>query len=166
MKYAIRWNENEGAYTCGQCGEWLNRSAGPEIFSYETDDPICRECGRKWAPELEAMLDAYQHRTERGPDSEVLGEAVAGDRNRQTRRVRRFVAYRVEHPAKGLMVRIEDHEEASDGSLLYVAVSEATRNDEAVNALQAVLFAVSGLGSEGLNQALAGPLGRWPGETA
>lgn len=164
MKYAIRWNDANGVYACGQCGGCIVHSAGPELCNPDPGVPICRECGRESAPELVALLDAHRSGTERSPGGP---EDNAGThRDQQTRRVRRFLVHRMEYPAQGLMVRIEDLEETSDGSLLSVAVPEATPPDRAIDGLKAVLFAVSGHGGQGLNRALSGPLGNEPSETS
>lgn len=166
MNYVIRWNKNEGAYTCGHCGERMACVAGPELFSSETDDPICRECGQQLAPELVAMVDAHRSGTERGSDSVRPEEEPEGNQVRQTRPVRRFAVYRNEYPVKGLIVRIEDRDVASDGSILSVELSKAAQSDDAIQGLEAVLFAVSGRGSERFNRELRQQLGSWPSETA
>jgi len=42
---------------CGVCGEALLQAAGPGLFTAETNQPVCRSCGRAEAPHLVALLD-------------------------------------------------------------------------------------------------------------
>jgi hypothetical protein len=40
---------------CVQCGERM--VAGPGAHLFQQDDPICRDCGKKHAPHLVALID-------------------------------------------------------------------------------------------------------------
>jgi hypothetical protein len=42
---------------CAWCGEATGGAAGPALFDAVSGDHVCRECGRKHAPSLVALLD-------------------------------------------------------------------------------------------------------------
>jgi hypothetical protein len=42
---------------CALCGRTLPCAAGPRLVCVESSAPVCRDCGRKHAPSLVALLD-------------------------------------------------------------------------------------------------------------
>ncbi len=45
---------------CCLCEAGLLTGAGPHLVLAETDEPVCRECGKKEAPHLVALVDLAQ----------------------------------------------------------------------------------------------------------
>jgi hypothetical protein len=45
------------ATTCALCGKVTKASTGPRLFLDDTGEVVCRDCGRRHAPDLTALLD-------------------------------------------------------------------------------------------------------------
>ena len=58
MNIAIRLNNCAAIYPCALCGERTDPRIGPELFLASSWAIVCRECGRKHAPELADLLEA------------------------------------------------------------------------------------------------------------
>ncbi len=46
-----------GPATCTLCGKPAKSTTGPRLFVGDSDDAVCRECGKRYAPALVALLD-------------------------------------------------------------------------------------------------------------
>ena len=54
---AIKLNEDSATYECAVCGDTRASVEGPELFLADSWDLVCDECGRKYAPQLMALMD-------------------------------------------------------------------------------------------------------------
>ena len=54
---AIKLNEDASTYECAVCGDTRASVDGPELFIADSWDLVCDECGRKYAPQLMALMD-------------------------------------------------------------------------------------------------------------
>jgi hypothetical protein len=43
--------------SCGLCGKCTFLAAGPQLFTADSQDVVCRDCGKKHAPSLVSLLD-------------------------------------------------------------------------------------------------------------
>ena len=57
VQLAIKLNDESYEYECALCGDERTSANGPELFLAESWDLVCDECGRKYAPQLMALLD-------------------------------------------------------------------------------------------------------------
>jgi hypothetical protein len=62
--YTIRLVENKEETCCPKCGKRNPGRGGLGVFTEEHDQPVCRSCGKKWAPAMIALLD-LAHAAER-----------------------------------------------------------------------------------------------------
>ena len=46
--------------SCALCNKRLAAGSGPRLVLAESQEPVCRECGRRHAPPLAALLDLAQ----------------------------------------------------------------------------------------------------------
>ena len=60
---AIKYNTEHAACHCILCNGITYPVLGPELFLAESYDPVCRACGAQYAPELFAMLQAWERAT-------------------------------------------------------------------------------------------------------
>jgi hypothetical protein len=54
--FAIRNRMLTDHLPCGFCGSQTMFAAGPELYLMDSSEPVCRDCGRKAAPQLAALL--------------------------------------------------------------------------------------------------------------
>jgi hypothetical protein len=52
----IQLHHETGTPWCVLCGEEMT-GTGPQLAQAVTEEPVCRDCGKKHAPELVALLD-------------------------------------------------------------------------------------------------------------
>lgn len=57
VQLAIKLNDEAYQYECALCGDERTCIVGPELFLADSWDVVCDECGRKYAPQLMALLD-------------------------------------------------------------------------------------------------------------
>lgn len=50
-------SDSELGGSCALCGKWVAPAAGPRLVEASTREPVCRDCGRRNAPPLAALLD-------------------------------------------------------------------------------------------------------------
>jgi hypothetical protein len=62
--YTIRLVDDAGESSCPKCGERNPGRGGLGLFAEDYDQPVCRNCGKKWAPTMIALLD-LAHTAER-----------------------------------------------------------------------------------------------------
>jgi hypothetical protein len=62
--YTIRLVEESQESCCPKCGTPNCGRAGFGLFAAEHAQPMCRSCGKKWAPTMVALLD-LAHTAER-----------------------------------------------------------------------------------------------------
>jgi ribosomal protein L40E len=62
--YTIRLVENQEETCCPRCGARHPGRSGLKLFAVDHDQPVCRTCGKKEAPEMIALLD-LAHAAER-----------------------------------------------------------------------------------------------------
>jgi|ERR1035438_9262637 hypothetical protein len=55
--YTIRLVEQAQDTSCPKCGECYRGRGGLGLFAKDHDQPVCRSCGKKWAPTMVALLD-------------------------------------------------------------------------------------------------------------
>jgi hypothetical protein len=55
--YTIRLVENAEETLCPKCGGSSHGRNGLGLFAEDHDQPVCRNCGKKWAPTMVALLD-------------------------------------------------------------------------------------------------------------
>ena len=60
---AITYTTEHAATRCVLCNGVTYPVLGPELFLAESYDPVCRTCGAQYAPELVAMLQAWERAT-------------------------------------------------------------------------------------------------------
>jgi hypothetical protein len=53
---AIKDNFLGGDHFCGLCGASFKTCFGPDLFLEGTMQPVCRSCGREYAPHLVELL--------------------------------------------------------------------------------------------------------------
>ena len=53
----LRCCPTETSGPCGVCGEACEAPPGNQLFVAATDEPVCTACGRKYAPELAALVN-------------------------------------------------------------------------------------------------------------
>lgn len=57
---AIQCSDQAGNEPCGLCGQALLAHSGPGLCLRENGQLVCRDCGRREAPHLLALLDLAQ----------------------------------------------------------------------------------------------------------
>lgn len=62
--FTIRLVEEAQESCCPKCGAHYRGGAGLTLFIEDHDQPMCRTCGKKWAPTMVALLD-LAHTAER-----------------------------------------------------------------------------------------------------
>jgi hypothetical protein len=62
--YTIRVVEETHNTCCPKCGKPCVGRSGLGLFAEDHDVPVCRSCGKKWAPTMIALLD-LAHTAER-----------------------------------------------------------------------------------------------------
>jgi hypothetical protein len=55
--FSVRFVETTGATACPECGEPQPDFRGPRLFTAGQDQPLCRGCGKRLAPDLGALLE-------------------------------------------------------------------------------------------------------------
>jgi hypothetical protein len=60
QKLAIKPNNTATNDPCAICGKRTDPDIGPELFMADSWALVCWDCGRKLAPELVAMLEAWR----------------------------------------------------------------------------------------------------------
>ena len=58
--YTIRMVENSVETCCPKCGAHDRGRNGLGLFAQDHAHPVCRNCGKKWAPTMIALLDLAQ----------------------------------------------------------------------------------------------------------
>jgi hypothetical protein len=54
----IKLERPAGGESCGLCGKRLHTAAGPQLYLGEgSEEPVCRDCGKRHAPPLAALLE-------------------------------------------------------------------------------------------------------------
>jgi len=53
----IRLDSDLTDATCSECGSPLAATQGPRLVAETSSAPVCRDCGRREAPSLVALLD-------------------------------------------------------------------------------------------------------------
>ena len=56
-RYAIRLLEDDQTSCCPMCGQTHPEGKGLRLFVEEQQQPLCRDCGKKLAPTMVALLD-------------------------------------------------------------------------------------------------------------
>lgn len=60
-RFAIKFaGSGAVACGCGMCGQVLPSRSGPRVVQADTDEPLCRPCARRHAPQLASLLDLVQ----------------------------------------------------------------------------------------------------------
>jgi hypothetical protein len=54
---ALKYSESSGHAACTLCGDQAELAAGPCLCEAESAQPVCRECGKRSAPHLLALVD-------------------------------------------------------------------------------------------------------------
>jgi hypothetical protein len=62
--YTIRLVDEVHDTCCPKCGAPNRGRTGFGLFTKDHDQPVCRNCGKKWAPTMVALLD-LAHAAER-----------------------------------------------------------------------------------------------------
>jgi hypothetical protein len=47
---------------CAVCSKNIKLERGPELFTADTNEPVCYDCARKYAPEVADCLWEYRQR--------------------------------------------------------------------------------------------------------
>jgi hypothetical protein len=55
--FSVRFVEASGASCCPLCGEQQLDARGPRLFQAEHEQPLCRSCSKRLAPNLGALLE-------------------------------------------------------------------------------------------------------------
>jgi hypothetical protein len=55
--FTIRLVDAAEETCCPKCGATNHGKAGFGLFPHDEDQPVCRSCGKKWAPTMVALLD-------------------------------------------------------------------------------------------------------------
>jgi len=55
--FSVRIAEPAGAHPCPICGDPQDDVRGPRLFHAGHEQPLCRGCGKRLAPELGALLE-------------------------------------------------------------------------------------------------------------
>ena len=58
--YTIRMIDNLAETCCPKCGVHDRARNGLGLFAQDHAQPVCRNCGKKWAPTMIALLDLAQ----------------------------------------------------------------------------------------------------------
>jgi hypothetical protein len=58
--FAITFNAQEAQDACAVCGKFLTVAAGARLVHADNWAPVCRECGKQYAPPLAALLELTQ----------------------------------------------------------------------------------------------------------
>ena len=53
----VQFECDGGSSPCGVCGRRTPVARGPQLGVAETLEPVCRDCGRKHAPDLAALVE-------------------------------------------------------------------------------------------------------------
>ena len=59
-KLTIKLGDGAKTECCGLCNEPLSMSQGFHLSLPQTEVPVCRNCGKRHAPEMVALLDLAQ----------------------------------------------------------------------------------------------------------
>jgi hypothetical protein len=57
QRFAIQYANEPCESCCPACGARNLSKKGPRLFPVDGDEPICRDCGKRLAPNLIALLD-------------------------------------------------------------------------------------------------------------
>ena len=57
---AVKVNNTASSGTCAICGERTDPQSGPELFLADAWELVCQDCGRRYAPALVYMLEAFR----------------------------------------------------------------------------------------------------------
>lgn len=60
MNLTIALNDGCSGESCAVCDKGLAPAAGPRLVHADTQEPICRDCGRRHAAPLAALLELAQ----------------------------------------------------------------------------------------------------------
>ena len=64
QRFTIQFANDATDSHCPACGTLDRAKKGPRLFPVDRDEPICRDCGQRLAPNLVALLD-LAHAAER-----------------------------------------------------------------------------------------------------
>ena len=56
-RFTIRYIDEPSNECCPLCSEPTLSRRGPRLFLSDVDEPVCRDCGKRQAPNLAALLD-------------------------------------------------------------------------------------------------------------
>src|ERR1700692_2311105 len=57
QRFTIQYTNEPCESCCPACGALNVSKKGPRLFPMDSDEPICRDCGKRLAPNLVALLD-------------------------------------------------------------------------------------------------------------
>src|SRR5438105_2988608 len=57
QRFTIQYANEPRESCCPACGALNVSRKGPRLFPVDSDEPICRDCGKRLAPNLVALLD-------------------------------------------------------------------------------------------------------------
>ena len=57
QRFTIEYSSEPCESCCPACGTLNVSKKGPRLFPHDSDEPICRDCGKRLAPNLLALLD-------------------------------------------------------------------------------------------------------------
>jgi hypothetical protein len=57
QRFTIQFTDEAQETSCPACGTVNFAKKGPRLFPVDGDEPICRDCGKRLAPNLVALLD-------------------------------------------------------------------------------------------------------------
>ena len=55
--FTIQYTDESCEFCCPACGTLNIARKGPRLFPVNSAEPICRDCGKRLAPNLVALLD-------------------------------------------------------------------------------------------------------------
>jgi hypothetical protein len=57
QRFTIQFATEPSESCCPACGALNSSKKGPRLFPVDSQEPICRDCGKRLAPNLVALLD-------------------------------------------------------------------------------------------------------------
>ncbi len=60
QRFAIQYTDESLESCCPACGTRSSVKKGPRLFPVDSPMPICRDCGKRLAPNLVALIDLAQ----------------------------------------------------------------------------------------------------------
>jgi hypothetical protein len=57
QRFTIQYTDESCESSCPSCGTLNTSRKGPRLTPVDSNEPICRDCGKRLAPNLVALLD-------------------------------------------------------------------------------------------------------------